>query len=83
MPKLKTKSSVKKRFSVTATGKVKVKQSNTQHRLISKPTKMKRNARGTTLLCDADAKVVLTNYMPYARKKKGATKKATTTEGSN
>ncbi len=70
MPKMKTKSSAKKRFKVTASGKVKAKQANARHMLMNKPTKMKRKARGTTVLCEADARILLTNFMPYARKRK-------------
>lgn len=70
MPKMKTKSGAKKRFKVTASGKVKAKCAHSRHRLISKPTKMKRNARGTTVLCEADGTIVLSNFLPYARKRK-------------
>jgi large subunit ribosomal protein L35 len=66
MPKLKTKSGAKKRFSVTGTGKVKMNVAHKRHRLISKPKQMKRKARGTTTLEKGDAKLVLT-YMPYMR----------------
>ena len=65
MPKMKTKSSVKKRFSVTGTGKVKRAFANKRHCLFCKPTKMKRQARGTTLLSEADAKIVK-QFLPYA-----------------
>ena len=70
MPKMKTHSSAKKRFKVTKGGKVKAKQANTRHMLMNKPTKRKRHARGTTVLCEADARIVLRNFMPYARKRK-------------
>jgi large subunit ribosomal protein L35 len=66
MPKLKTKSGAKKRFSRTATGKVKANVAHKRHRLISKPKKMKRQARGTTILQKGDAGLVL-SYMPYLR----------------
>ena len=66
MPKLKTKSGAKKRFSRTATGKIKMNHGHKRHRLISKPKQMKRKARGTTTLQKGDAKLVLT-YMPYLR----------------
>ena len=56
--KLKNKSSAKKRFSFTGSGKVKVKFSQKSHLLSNKGTKMKRKARGTFVLCDADAKKV-------------------------
>ena len=67
MPKMKTKSGAKKRFKVTAGGKVVYKQAHTRHRLISKPQQMKRKARGTAILNDADAKIVL-GWLPYGKK---------------
>ena len=70
MPKLKTKSGAKKRFSTTAKGKVKVKQAFARHMMQNKSKKMKRKARGTTILCAADERIVLRNFLPYARKKK-------------
>lgn len=69
MPKLKTKSAAKKRFKVTANGHVVAKAAFTRHMMRNKSTKMKRQARGTMIMNDADAKVVLTNYLPYARRK--------------
>ena len=68
MPKMKTKSSAKKRFKVTKTGKVKVKQANARHMLMNKPQKRKRHARGTTVLCAADARIVLRSFMPDRKK---------------
>ena len=64
MPKMKTKSGAKKRFSVTATGKVKFKQAHSRHRLISKPQKMKRKARGTSVMYKADGIKVITYFLP-------------------
>jgi len=66
MPKMKTKSGAKKRFSRTATGKIKAFVAHKRHRLISKPQKMKRKARGTTTLGKGDSTLVLW-YMPYLR----------------
>jgi len=66
MPKMKTKSGAKKRFSRTATGKIKAGVAHNRHRLISKPKSMKRKARGTMILREGDANLVLT-YMPYLR----------------
>ncbi len=76
MPKMKTKSGAKKRFTVTATGKVKFKQSHARHRLISKPKKMKRKARGTAVMFKSDGDKVLNHYMPYlgAKRRKGRVK---------
>ena len=66
MPKMKTKSSAKKRFTVTASGKVKFKQAHSRHRLISKPKKMKRKARGTAVMFKADGEKVLNFFLPNA-----------------
>jgi large subunit ribosomal protein L35 len=66
MPKLKTKSGAKKRFSRTGTGKVRRNFGHKRHLLINKDKKMKRKARGTTTLEKGDAKLVST-YMPYQR----------------
>jgi len=69
MPKLKTKSAAKKRFSVTATGKVKSKGAFSRHMMRNKSQKMKRQARGTHIMHEADAKTILINYLPYKRSK--------------
>ena len=66
MPKLKTKSSAKKRFRLSASGKVVAGAACTQHMLSRRSQKMKRNARGTMTLCAADARIVK-SYMPYAK----------------
>lgn len=66
MPKMKTKSSAKKRFKVTASGKVKAGQAGKRHGMIKRTTKFIRDARGTTVLSEQDAKIVK-SYMPYAR----------------
>ncbi len=58
MPKLKTKSSAKKRFRLTGTGKVRANVAFKSHFLRHRPQKMKRKARGTMILCAADARIV-------------------------
>ena len=63
MPKMKTKSSAKKRFRLTGSGKVRANVANKQHGMRKRPNKMLRQARGTMILCDADAKLVK-SYMP-------------------
>jgi large subunit ribosomal protein L35 len=70
MPKMKTKSGAKKRFKVTKSGKVKAKPSHMRHMQMNKPKKMKRKARFLSTLSDADARIVLRNFLPYGRKKK-------------
>lgn len=66
MPKMKTKSGAKKRFTVTASGRVKAGQAGKRHGMIKRSNKFLRNARGTTVLCAADETIVK-KYMPYAR----------------
>jgi len=64
MPKMKTKSGVKKRFSLTASGKVRANQSGKQHGMIKRTNKHIRNQRGTTILSPSDAKIIK-KFMPY------------------
>lgn len=64
MPKMKTKSSVKKRFRLTASGKVRSSQAGKQHGMIKRTNKQIRNQRGTTILKDCDAQIVK-KFMPY------------------
>ena len=66
MPKMKTKSSAKKRFKVTATGKVMSGQAGKRHGMIKRTNKFLRNARGTTEMSKPDQKIVK-KYMPYDR----------------
>ncbi len=66
MPKMKTKSSAKKRFKVTATGLIKSAQAGKRHGMIKRTTKFIRQARGTTVLSEQDTKIIKT-YMPYVR----------------
>ena len=63
MPKLKTKSSAKKRFKITGTGKVRAAVAYKRHNLRKRSTKMKRQARGTMILSAQDARIVK-SYMP-------------------
>ena len=66
MPKMKTKSGAKKRFKVTASGKLKVAQAGKRHGMIKRTTKFIRKARGTTVVAEADAKRIKKQFMPYA-----------------
>lgn len=54
MPKVKTKSSAKKRFKLTGTGKIKRKHAFKSHILTKKETKQKRNLTHATLVHKAD-----------------------------
>jgi len=56
MPKLKTKGSVKKRFKLTGSGKIRRKRANHSHILTKKNAKRKRRLRSGTLVTAADEK---------------------------
>ena len=66
MPKMKSHKGAKKRFKVTATGKVVTAQAGKRHGMIKRTRKFIRNARGTTTLSAPDAKIVK-GFMPYDR----------------
>ena len=66
MPKMKTKASAKKRFKVTATGKVKAQASDKRHGMIKRSNKFIRDARGTMVLAEPYAKIVK-QFLPYAK----------------
>ncbi len=67
MPKMKTKSSCKKRFKVTASGRVKAGQAGKRHGMIKRTNKFLRNARGTTLLSAPPDEKIVKGMMPYSR----------------
>jgi len=58
MPKMKTKASAKKRFTLTGTGKIKRRHAYKSHILTKKSTKRKRNLGYFTLVDKADVKNV-------------------------
>ena len=64
MPKMKTKSGVKKRFKITATGKVMAGQAGKRHGMIKRSPKFIRNARGGVVLEPGDAAIVK-KFAPY------------------
>lgn len=65
MPKMKTKSSAKKRFKVLGGGGIKRAQAFKRHFLTKKTTKNKRQLRGTTMVHAADIASVK-SMLPYA-----------------
>ena len=65
MPKMKTKSSAKKRFVVRPGGTVKRGQAFKRHILTKKTTKNKRQLRGITYVAESDVKSIRA-MMPYA-----------------
>lgn len=64
MPKLKTKSGAKKRFKITATGKIKAGVAGKRHRLLSHNGKYIRQNRGTKVMGESDTRIIRT-YLPY------------------
>ena len=64
MPKLKTKSGAKKRFKITASGKVKYTQAGKRHGMIKRTTKQIRNKRGTSVLFKTDGDNIKKYFLP-------------------
>jgi large subunit ribosomal protein L35 len=64
MPKLKTKSGAKKRFKVTATGKVLYAHSRKRHGMIKRTTKQIRQLRGTAVLFKSDGDNIKKYFLP-------------------
>jgi large subunit ribosomal protein L35 len=58
MPKMKTKSGAKKRFTFTGTGKIKRKHAYKSHILTKKETKRKRNLTHVALIAKVDERNV-------------------------
>lgn len=65
MPKMKTKSSAKKRFKVLGNGGVKRGQAFKRHILTKKTTKNKRQLRGTKMVSERDM-ASINKMLPYA-----------------
>ena len=65
MPKLKSHSASKKRFTLTANGKVKMGHACRRHRLVSKTRKSKKQHRRGAYAADANAATVK-KMLPYA-----------------
>jgi large subunit ribosomal protein L35 len=64
MPKMKTKSGVKKRFKMTATGRIVAAQAGKRHGMIKRTPKFIRKARGTMILSKPDEGIVK-KFIPY------------------
>jgi large subunit ribosomal protein L35 len=64
MPKMKTKSSAKKRFKVTATGKVLSAHAGKRHGMIKRTKKQIRHHRGTRVLFKTDGDNVRKYFLP-------------------
>jgi len=65
MPKLKTKSSAKKRFRFSAAGKIKHGQTGKRHGMIKRSNEQIRNLRGTRVMSESET-LRIKRWMPYA-----------------
>ena len=66
MPKLKTKSSAKKRFKVTGTGKVRMAHAHKRHNMRKRPNRFLRNAKGFKGVTPGHAAKILKHFLPHA-----------------
>ena len=64
MPKMKTKSSAKKRFRLTATGKVLRQYAGKRHGMIKRTQKTIRNHRRSGIASAVNARLIK-KYLPY------------------
>jgi large subunit ribosomal protein L35 len=65
MPKLKSKSGAKKRFKLSARGKVIAPHAGKRHGMIKRTKKQIRQLRGTTVLPERDARRIRKIFLPY------------------
>ena len=64
MPKLKTKSSIKKRFKRTATGKIKFKPAGKRHGMSKRSNKFIRNTKKSSIMAPSDS-ALIDHMLPY------------------
>lgn len=65
MAKLKTNKAAKKRYSLTATGKVKRTKSNRRHLLANKTTRQKKTGRINNAYADKTCVEGIKKLLPY------------------
>ena len=65
MPKIKSNSGAKKRFKVTASGRIKRNQSHRRHILTKKSTKRKRHLRSPIAIHASDV-ALIKRMLPYS-----------------
>ena len=64
MPKMKTKSGAKKRFKITASGKVKAAHAGKRHGMIKRTKKQIRQLRGTDVMFKSDGDNIKKYFLP-------------------
>ena len=65
MPKLKTNKAAKKRYSLTATGKVKRTKSNRRHLLANQTKRQKKSGRIQNGYADKTCENTIKKLLPY------------------
>ena len=65
MPKMKTNSSCRKRFTLTGTGKIKFKNANKRHCMVKRSQRQIRNNRKPDYIFVGDADFIFKNFIPY------------------
>ena len=68
MPKMKTNKAAKKRYSLTATGKVKRTTANRRHLLANKTKRQKMTARVQDGIVDKTCVNTIKKLLPYGNK---------------
>lgn len=65
MPKLKTNKAAKKRYKLTATGKVKRTKANRRHLLANKTTRQKKSGKVQNAYADKSCINLIKKLLPY------------------
>lgn len=65
MPKLKTNKAASKRYSLTATGKVKRTKSNRRHLLANKTSRQKKSGKIQNAYVDKTCENTIKKLLPY------------------
>ena len=65
MPKLKTNKAAKKRYSLTATGKVKRTKSNRRHLLSNKTSRQRKSGKIQNAYADKTCESTIKKLLPY------------------
>jgi large subunit ribosomal protein L35 len=66
MPKLKSHSGAKKRFRLTASGKVRMNHAGKNHFMRRRSQKFIRTTRGTRIMSEPDQKIIKRNFLRNA-----------------
>jgi len=65
MPKMKSKSGAKKRFTISARGRVRSGQAGKRHGMIKRSKKQIRQLRGSTMIAPENSRTIKRYMLPY------------------